>query len=212
MFEFLETLAPENEERLPDKRVDKIKTSVLSRIEEDKPMKKHFTIKPLLIAAAITAIGAISAISAGAVTPPAISDETLPAATDAAQPEAPAEPAAPDTPAASENDSKPDTTPKKADSADSRIELSPLGSSDSVSKMGTISKFTLEADGTYFEYEGKTMKIIEEKASDMKLIGVDADGTRHYKSRYGGTVSHWCTDGDSCDGSDWSTAIFVQAD
>ncbi|MGN0678696.1 MAG: hypothetical protein ACI4JS_03435 [Oscillospiraceae bacterium] len=178
MFELFETLAPENEERLSDKRVDKIKASVLSRIEEDKPMKKHFTIKPLLIAAAITATGTISALSAGAVTTPAISDEKLPAATVAVQPEAPAIPAAP------ENDTKPDTTPEPA----------------------------VSADGTYFEYEGRNIKIIEEKASDMELIGMDDDGTRHYKSRYGGTTSHWCNDGDDCDNSDWGTCLFVYVD
>ncbi len=66
MFEFLETLAPENEERLPDKRVDKIKASVLSRIEEDKPMKKHFTIKPLVIAAIISTVAAATVVGTSA--------------------------------------------------------------------------------------------------------------------------------------------------
>lgn len=68
MFEFFETLAPENEERLSDKRADKIKASVLSRIEEDKPMKKHFRIKPLLIAAIISAVAVGSAVITSAAT------------------------------------------------------------------------------------------------------------------------------------------------
>ncbi len=66
MFEFLETLAPENEERLPDKRVGKIKASVLSRIEEGKPMKKHFRIKPLVIAAIISTVAAATVIGTSA--------------------------------------------------------------------------------------------------------------------------------------------------
>lgn len=72
MFEFFDDLAPENEERLSDKRADKIKTCVLSRIEEDKPMKKHFRIKPFVIAAAITATGAASVVTANAATDGAV--------------------------------------------------------------------------------------------------------------------------------------------
>ncbi len=177
MFEFLETLAPENEERLPDKRVDKIKASVLSRIEEDKPMKKHFTIKPLLIAAAITATGAISAISAGAVTTPAISEETLPAVAVASQP------AAADTPAAPENDLKPDTTSEPAESPNDRIELAPPEILDGAEK-GTVSVLIIQPAGTELDYE-----VCKEKLSDMELIGVDDNGVRHYKSSNGKTVS-----------------------
>lgn len=65
-----------DEESAADNRADNVKTAVLSRIkvEEDKPMKKHFRIKPLLIAAAITATGAASLITANAATDGAISD------------------------------------------------------------------------------------------------------------------------------------------
>ncbi len=62
-----------DEETAADKSAEKIKTAVLSRIEEDKPMK-HFNIKPLLIAAAITATGALSLVTANAATDGAVMD------------------------------------------------------------------------------------------------------------------------------------------
>lgn len=74
MFEFFDDLAPENEERISDKRADKIKASVLSRIEEDKPMKKLFRIKPLIVAAAIAVTGAASVVTANAATDGAVAD------------------------------------------------------------------------------------------------------------------------------------------
>lgn len=179
MFEFfekLEALAPENEERLPDKRVDKIKASVLSRIEEDKPMKKHFTIKPLLIAAAITATSAISAISAGAVTTPAVSEEKLPTAIAASQP------AAADTPAAPENDPKPDTTSERAESPDDRIELAPPEILDNDEK-GTVSALIVQPTGMELDYE-----VSRQKISDMEFIGEDDNGIRRYKTAAGEEV------------------------
>lgn len=53
--------------------INGIKTAVLSRIEEEKPMK-HFSIKPLLIAAAITVTAAASVVTANAATDGAIVD------------------------------------------------------------------------------------------------------------------------------------------
>ena len=60
-----------DEETAADKSAENIKTAVLSRIEEEKPMK-HFTIKPLLIAAAITATAAASLVTANAATDGAV--------------------------------------------------------------------------------------------------------------------------------------------
>lgn len=62
------------EETDADRSAENIKTAVLSRIEEEKPMK-HFTIKPLLIAAAITATAAASMVTANAATDGAVMDE-----------------------------------------------------------------------------------------------------------------------------------------
>lgn len=62
-----------DEETAADKSAENIKTAVLSRIEEDKPMKR-FNIKPLLIAAAITATGAASLVTANAATDGAVMD------------------------------------------------------------------------------------------------------------------------------------------
>lgn len=75
MFEFFDNIAPENTERISDKRADKIKASVLSRIEEDKPMKKHFGIKPLIIAAAVAVTGAASVVTANAATNGAVAEK-----------------------------------------------------------------------------------------------------------------------------------------
>ncbi len=183
MFEILETLAPEKEERLPDKRVDKIKASVLSRIEEDKPMKKHFTIKPLLMAAAITATSAISALSAGAATTPAVSEEKLPAVAVASQPAAADTPAADAQPAAPENDLKPDTKFERAESPDDRTEPAPPESLDNDEK-GTVSALIVQPTGMELDYGVSSQKI-----SDMEFIGEDDNGVRHYKSSTGGTVS-----------------------
>lgn len=62
-----------DEETAANKSAENIKTAVLSRIEEEKPMK-HFTIKPLLIAAAITATAAASVATANAATDGAVMD------------------------------------------------------------------------------------------------------------------------------------------
>lgn len=87
MFEFFDEFAPENLEQISQTRVDRTKTSVLSKIENDDPdkydkeelpMKKHFAIKPFLIAAAVAVTGAVGAVSAGAAENTNISDLTLP--------------------------------------------------------------------------------------------------------------------------------------
>ena len=78
MFEIFDNLAPENEECLSETRVNDIKASVLSRIEEEKPMKKHFSIKPLVIAAAVMTTGAVSVLGASAATNKNVSDRTVP--------------------------------------------------------------------------------------------------------------------------------------
>lgn len=62
-----------DEETDAEKSAENIKTAVLSRIEEEKPMK-HFTIKPLLIAAAVTATAAVSVVTANAATDGAVMD------------------------------------------------------------------------------------------------------------------------------------------
>lgn len=62
-----------DEEKIAEKGTENIKTAVLSRIEEEKPMK-HFTVKPLLIAAVITATGALSFVTANAATDGAVAD------------------------------------------------------------------------------------------------------------------------------------------
>lgn len=62
-----------DEEPTADKSAGNIKTAVLSRIEEDKPMK-HFNIKPLLIAAAVAVTGAASLVTANAATDGAVMD------------------------------------------------------------------------------------------------------------------------------------------
>ena len=77
MFEFFDTISPENEEQISETRTQKIKASVLSRIEEEKPMKKHFSLKPFVIEAAIMTTGAVSVLGASAATKNT-SDRTVP--------------------------------------------------------------------------------------------------------------------------------------
>lgn len=74
MYKFFESCAIQDEEKLSGERTDKIKALVLSRIEEEKPMKKHFGIKPLVIAAAVTAASAASLVTANASSNGAISE------------------------------------------------------------------------------------------------------------------------------------------
>ena len=62
-----------DEEQTADRSAEDIKTAVLSRIEEDKNMK-HFSVKPLIIAAAIAATGAVSVVTANAATDGAVID------------------------------------------------------------------------------------------------------------------------------------------
>lgn len=75
MFEFFDELAPENLEQVSEIRADKIRSSVFSRIEEEKPMKKHFGIKPLIIAAAVAVTGAASVVTANAATDGAVAEK-----------------------------------------------------------------------------------------------------------------------------------------
>lgn len=65
-----------DEEKIAEKSTENIKTAVLLRIKEEKPMK-HFTIKPLIIAAAITATGALSLVTANAATDGAVVDNIV---------------------------------------------------------------------------------------------------------------------------------------
>lgn len=183
MFEFFDTIAPENAERLSETRADKIKASVLSRIKEERPMKKHFSIKPLLIAASIMTTGAVSVIGASAATTWNVSDLIAPA-TVTEQPEVPEEPAAP-----TETTDKPVTNLKELSDEEYK-ELK--------------RKLIEEYDSEIFDFYGKKVKWIEEKLSDMEFIGEDSDGTRHYKSRYGSTTSIWSADGDY---SHWGSII-----
>lgn len=187
MFEFFDTIVPENEEYISNARAEKIRSSVLSRIEEDKPMKKHFTIKPLLVAAAIMTTGAISVISAGAATNTNVSDLTAPQTAAQSEPVQPAEPAAEPV-----QDSTPVADPEPAQ----EITPAPPKEEERPTKGINVDKLVEEGAGEIYEANGHRYMMLEEKESDMELIGVDADGTRHYKSRFGGTASSWSADGD----------------
>lgn len=74
MFDYLYKSEPIGSQKLPKERSDKIKASVLSKIEEDKPMKTRVFIKPLIIAAAVSATALASLVTANAATDGAISD------------------------------------------------------------------------------------------------------------------------------------------
>ena len=209
MFEFFDTISPENEEQISETRVNNIKASVLSRIEEEKPMKKHFSIKPFIIAAAIMTTGAVSVLGASAATNKNVSDRTVPVTityqqTDSAE-------LSENTPAdsytlevlgeiGSENPTEVEVSLEYNETADSltveqkRIELKDLFD---------------EAEGYIYEVDGQMIKMIGEKFSEMELIGIDEDGTHHYKSRYGGTSSWWTADG-NYDEDSWCSFRYVR--
>lgn len=56
-----------SEETFPNESSENIKTTVLSRIEEERPMK-HFSIKPFVISAVAVAAAAMSVVTANAAT------------------------------------------------------------------------------------------------------------------------------------------------
>lgn len=147
-------------------------------------MKKHFGIKPFVIAAAIMTTGAVSIIGASAATSGNISDLIAPSAVTE-QPAAPAAPTAPedavqpDISNPTENTEKPDTNTELSTEEQKELQR----------------KLIEEAEGEIYEVDGKKMKWIGEKLSDMEFIGEDSDGTRHYKSRICGTASVWSANG-----------------
>lgn len=61
------------EESGADESAEAVKTAVLSRIEEDKNMKR-FSMKPFIIAAAVAATGVVSMVTANAATDGAVVD------------------------------------------------------------------------------------------------------------------------------------------
>lgn len=62
MRRFFEEHGLDNVDCLPEERINNVKTSVLARIEEDKPVKKKFRFKLLIIAAAMLVTAAASSI------------------------------------------------------------------------------------------------------------------------------------------------------
>ena len=62
MRRFFEEHRLDNVDCLPEERINNVKTSVLARIEEDKPVKKKFRFKLLIIAAAMLITAAASSI------------------------------------------------------------------------------------------------------------------------------------------------------
>lgn len=69
MYDFFKDISLESEEKLPEKRVDSIKAAVLSRIKEEKSMKKISAFKTFSIAAIVAATAAMSAMLASAEKP-----------------------------------------------------------------------------------------------------------------------------------------------
>ena len=66
MREFFDDIPLNNEEEISEERLDNIKTSVLSRVKEEKAMSKRTTIKTFTIAVAAATTAALSAMIASA--------------------------------------------------------------------------------------------------------------------------------------------------
>lgn len=197
MFEILENKAPENAEHISEERLQKIKTSVLSQVlrdkpdKEERPMKKITTFKALLVAAAVMTTGAVSIIGAsaemnrtasGPIAPPAQIDDATPAAS------APAE--TPETPKTAEVPEMPETPEAPADT-DTTESSYKQDIENAIENAINGMKVTI----TKYEADGKPMKSITQKASDMELIDIKADGTHVYKTWSGGTLKVWSADG-----------------
>ena len=78
MYKFFKHCKMHGGENITEERLSAIKSSVLSQVnqsEEDKPMKKHFSIKPLIIAAAVAVTGAASVVTANAATDGAVAEQ-----------------------------------------------------------------------------------------------------------------------------------------
>lgn len=175
-------------------------------------MKKHFGIKPFVIAAAIMTTGAVSVIGASAATTRNVSDLTA-TAVITEQPEAPASPITPEEPAAptapedpvqpdisaptdpTENTDQPDTYLKKLSEEEAKEHER---------------KFNEKGESEIFRINGKKMKWIVEKFSDMEFLGEDSDGTRHYKSRICGRAS--VLSANSLGEDEYSTYLLVAVD
>ena len=209
MFEIIYDLVPENEEQLSETRVNNIKASVLSRIsqtEEEKPMKKHFSIKPFVIAAAIMTTGAVSVLGASAATKNT-PDRTVPVTityqqTDSANAE---QPTGSYTLEVLGEIGTEDLT-------EVEVSLDYHEADDSLTveqKRIELKELIDEVDGYIYEVDGQMIKMIGEQFSEMELIGIDEDGTHHYKSRYVGTASRWTADGNYDDDS-WSHFLYVR--
>lgn len=77
MYNFFKHCKMHDAENISEERISAVKSSVLSQVnqsEEDIPMKKHFSVKPLLIAAAVSATAVASVATANAATDGAIMD------------------------------------------------------------------------------------------------------------------------------------------
>ncbi len=206
MFDILENKAPKNAENISGERLQKIKTSVLSQVlqdkpdKEEKPMKKRTTFKALLVAAAVMTTGAISVIGASAemnrtasepITPPAQVDDATPAASAPAEtPEVPETPETPETPEAPTDTETP--------------ESSYIPYKDAIETEINGYKVTI----VKYEADGKPMKEIIQKMSDMELIDIEADGTHVYKTFSGGTFKAWNADGNYNDDSGWASIYY----
>lgn len=207
MFEFFEECEFTGEQ-LSDSRKSKIKASVLSRIKEDKPMKKITVLRSIMLAATAAAVGTLSLIGSADSVPTADTNYTKHNG--------------------AENVKITYVTANGSVDSESlvRYEIYNVIDTDgAVSETETVlpdegqilscKKLIHEAEGESFEINGMTVKIIAEKGSDMELVGVDDDGTRHYTSRYGGTASVWTADGvegDIQDDEDFGSYLYVRVD
>ena len=206
MFEILENELPENEEHISEERLQKIKAYVSSQIvrdkpdKEERPLKKNTTFKALLVAAAVMTTGAVSVIGASAeinrtdpavTAPPAQVDDATPAAsTPKETTEVPETPETPETPEAPADTDTTEIFYKR--DIENAIETEINGYKVTVTK---------------YEADGKPMKSITQKMSDMELIEIEADGTHVYKTWSGGTCKRWSADGNYND-DDWGCSTF----
>ncbi|MDE6731304.1 MAG: hypothetical protein K2J77_00310 [Oscillospiraceae bacterium] len=158
MREYFDNIPLDDEEKLSEKRINNIKTSVLSRVKEEKAMSKRTTIRTITIAVAAATTAALSAIIASA------EQSAWTPATDVEEAQAP-ETIAPEI---AENENKQD---------EPRIDEKPCDRIVTSTEGDYISVHVLSDDGkeVYYYYKMPDDKLEEMLSNGWTLIDEDVN-------------------------------------
>ena len=158
MREYFDNIPLDDEEKLSEERINNIKTSVLSRVKEEKAMSKRTTIRTITIAVAAATTAALSAIIASA------EQSAWTPATDVEEAQAPETNA----PEIAENENKQD---------EPRIDEKPCDRIVTSTEGDYISVHVLSDDGkeVYYYYKMPDDKLEEMLSNGWTLIDEDVN-------------------------------------